>query len=55
MTGFWSAFQVLQPRDPFFLACFLVSCASAFILNLATYLCTLVNDSLTTSIVGESL
>ena len=45
--------QVLRPRDPLFLLCFLLSCASAFILNLATYLCTLVNDSLTTSVVGE--
>eukprot|EP00271_Cylindrocystis_brebissonii_P000833 TRINITY_DN11017_c0_g1_i1.p2 TRINITY_DN11017_c0_g1~~TRINITY_DN11017_c0_g1_i1.p2 ORF type:complete len:393 (+),score=90.09 TRINITY_DN11017_c0_g1_i1:295-1473(+) len=40
--------------DPFFVVCFLTSCASAFVLNLATYLCTLVNDSLTTSIVGRT-
>lgn len=40
--------------DPAFIACFLTSCASAFVLNLATYLCTLVNDSLTTSIVGRT-
>ncbi|CAI5461058.1 unnamed protein product [Closterium sp. Yama58-4] len=46
--------QVLQSRDPMFLTCFLLSCASAFVLNLATYLCTLVNDSLTTSIVGRT-
>lgn len=39
--------------NPVFLAYFLTSCASAFVLNLATYLCTLVNDSLTTSIVGK--
>ena len=30
------------------------ACASAFALNWATYLCTLVNDSLTTSIVGRT-
>eukprot|EP00897_Mesotaenium_endlicherianum_P000076 jgi/Mesen1/10069/ME000730S09341 len=41
-------------RDPWFITYFLISCASAFILNLATYLCTLVNDSLTTSIVGRT-
>ncbi|CAI5943744.1 unnamed protein product [Closterium sp. NIES-65] len=46
--------RVLQSRDAVFLVCFALSCASAFILNLATYLCTLVNDSLTTSIVGGS-
>eukprot|EP00898_Chlorokybus_atmophyticus_P004674 jgi/Chlat1/5207/Chrsp33S05046 len=40
--------------DSGFMACFLVACASAFVLNLATYLCTLVNDSLTTSIVGRT-
>jgi solute carrier family 35 protein len=39
--------------EPMFLFCFVASCASAFVLNWATYLCTLVNDSLTTSIVGE--
>ncbi|CAI5534388.1 unnamed protein product [Closterium sp. Naga37s-1] len=46
--------RVLQSRDAVFLVCFMLSCTSAFILNLATYLCTLVNDSLTTSIVGGS-
>ncbi|GJP47674.1 hypothetical protein CLOM_g6850 [Closterium sp. NIES-68] len=46
--------RVLQSRDAVFLLCFVLSCASAFILNLATYLCTLVNDSLTTSIVGRT-
>ncbi|CAI5509873.1 unnamed protein product [Closterium sp. Naga37s-1] len=46
--------RVLQSRDAMFLTCFLLSCASAFVLNLATYLCTLVNDSLTTSIVGRT-
>ncbi|CAI5464587.1 unnamed protein product [Closterium sp. Yama58-4] len=46
--------RVLQSRDAVFLVCFALSCASAFILNLATYLCTLVNDSLTTSIVGRT-
>jgi hypothetical protein len=30
------------------------SCASAFVLNWATYLCTLENDSLTTSVVGRT-
>ncbi|CAI7832365.1 unnamed protein product [Closterium sp. NIES-54] len=44
--------RVLQSRDAMFLTCFVLSCASAFVLNLATYLCTLVNDTLTTSIVG---
>ncbi|CAI5522755.1 unnamed protein product [Closterium sp. Naga37s-1] len=46
--------RVLQSRDAMFLTCFVLSCASAFVLNLATYLCTLVNDSLTTSIVGRT-
>eukprot|EP00244_Chara_vulgaris_P014448 TRINITY_DN9047_c0_g1_i1.p1 TRINITY_DN9047_c0_g1~~TRINITY_DN9047_c0_g1_i1.p1 ORF type:complete len:197 (-),score=24.59 TRINITY_DN9047_c0_g1_i1:326-892(-) len=41
-------------REGLFIFCFLLSCASAFVLNLATYLCTLVNDSLTTSIVGRT-
>lgn len=45
-------YQVLHPTDWLFTFYFLSSCASAFVLNLATYLCTLVNDSLTTSIVG---
>ncbi|CAI7921124.1 unnamed protein product [Closterium sp. NIES-54] len=45
--------QVLHPQSAMFLFYFVLSCASAFILNLATYLCTLVNDSLTTSIVGK--
>lgn len=44
--------RVMHPSDMLFVLYFLASCASAFILNLATYLCTLVNDSLTTSIVG---
>ena len=30
------------------------SCASAFVLNYATYLCTRVNDALTTSVVGRT-
>ncbi|CAI7792532.1 unnamed protein product [Closterium sp. NIES-53] len=46
--------RVLQSRDAMFLTCFVLSCASAFVLNLATYLCTLVNDTLTTSIVGRT-
>ncbi|GJP30502.1 hypothetical protein CLOM_g3434 [Closterium sp. NIES-68] len=46
--------RVLHSRDTMFLICFVLSCASAFILNLATYLCTLINDSLTTSIVGRT-
>ncbi|CAI7730124.1 unnamed protein product [Closterium sp. NIES-53] len=46
--------QVLHPQSAMFLFYFVLSCASAFILNLATYLCTLVNDSLTTSIVGRT-
>eukprot|EP00270_Netrium_digitus_P010221 TRINITY_DN3157_c0_g1_i1.p1 TRINITY_DN3157_c0_g1~~TRINITY_DN3157_c0_g1_i1.p1 ORF type:complete len:356 (+),score=84.11 TRINITY_DN3157_c0_g1_i1:360-1427(+) len=46
--------SLFHARDPMFVASFLLSCASAFILNLATYLCTLVNDSLTTSIVGRT-
>jgi len=37
-----------------FLLCFISSCASAFVLNWATYLCTLENDSLTTSVVGRT-
>lgn len=40
--------------EPMFIFYFITSCASAFVLNLATYLCTLVNDSLTTSIVGRT-
>ncbi|GAQ81319.1 Nucleotide/sugar transporter family [Klebsormidium nitens] len=40
--------------EPAFLFCFAASCASAFVLNWATYMCTLVNDSLTTSIVGRT-
>lgn len=36
-----------------FLFCFMISCLSALLLNYATYLCTLVNDSLTTSVVGR--
>jgi len=36
-----------------FLLCFMVSCLSALLLNYATYLCTLENDSLTTSVVGR--
>lgn len=47
-------YQVTHPTDYVFLFYFLASCASAFILNLATYLCTLVNDSLTTSVVGRT-
>lgn len=46
-------YRVTHPTDVVFVLYFLASCTSAFILNLATYLCTLVNDSLTTSIVGE--
>lgn len=46
--------SVLHTKDHVFALYFLTSCASAFILNLATYLCTLVNDSLTTSIVGRT-
>eukprot|EP00850_Spirogloea_muscicola_P009380 SM000052S17772 [mRNA] locus=s52:600604:602854:+ [translate_table: standard] len=41
-------------REVPFLLYFALSCTSAFILNLATYLCTMVNDSLTTSIVGRT-
>mgnify|MGYP001802006778 CR=1 FL=1 len=37
-----------------FYACFLTACASAFLLNWSTYWCTLVNDSLTTSVVGRT-
>lgn len=52
-NGEWPALKSLFTTSDFlFLFYFLTSCASAFVLNLATYLCTLVNDSLTTSIVG---
>jgi solute carrier family 35 protein len=37
-----------------FLAAFITSCASAFVLNYATYLCTQLNDALTTSVVGRT-
>ena len=37
-----------------FLAAFTMSCASAFVLNYATYLCTQLNDALTTSVVGRT-
>mmetsp|Transcript_25275 Transcript_25275/g.47800 ORF Transcript_25275/g.47800 Transcript_25275/m.47800 type:complete len:364 (-) Transcript_25275:234-1325(-) len=37
-----------------FIVCFAASCASAFVLNWATYMCTLENDSLTTSVVGRT-
>mmetsp|Transcript_38555 Transcript_38555/g.53538 ORF Transcript_38555/g.53538 Transcript_38555/m.53538 type:complete len:376 (+) Transcript_38555:332-1459(+) len=37
-----------------FLACYTSSCASACVLNWATYMCTLENDSLTTSVVGRT-
>ena len=40
--------------DPRFIAAFVTSCASAFVLNYATYLCTSVNDALTTSVVGRT-
>lgn len=40
--------------DPRFVAAFVTSCASAFVLNYATYLCTRVNDALTTSVVGRT-
>lgn len=40
--------------DPRFIAAFVTSCASAFVLNYATYLCTRVNDALTTSVVGRT-
>lgn len=40
--------------NPRFLALFTMGCASAYMLNLATYLCTMVNDSLTTSVVGRA-
>ena len=37
-----------------FVVAFLTSCASAFVLNYATYLCTRLNDALTTSVVGRT-
>ena len=37
-----------------FVAAFVTSCASAFVLNYATYVCTRVNDALTTSVVGRT-
>ena len=37
-----------------FLIAFLCSCSSAFILNYATYLCTQLNEALTTSVVGRT-
>lgn len=40
--------------EPMFVAAFVTSCASAFVLNYATYVCTRVNDALTTSVVGRT-
>jgi solute carrier family 35 protein len=37
-----------------FLFAFLCSCSSAFVLNYATYLCTQLNEALTTSVVGRT-
>jgi|TARA_B100001142_G_scaffold308431_1_gene339962 solute carrier family 35 protein len=37
-----------------FLLAFATSCGSAFILNYATYVCTQINDALTTSVVGRT-
>jgi solute carrier family 35 protein len=37
-----------------FLFAFLLSCSSAFVLNYATYLCTQLNEALTTSVVGRT-
>lgn len=37
-----------------FMGLFGMACASAFLLNLATYTCTMLNDSLTTSVVGRA-
>jgi len=45
---------VPQPPPLCQLQCFAASCASALLLNWATYMCTLANDSLTTSVVGRT-
>jgi len=37
-----------------FIVAFVCSCSSAFVLNYATYLCTQMNDALTTSVVGRT-
>ena len=44
----------LEKQSLWFMATFILSCASAFILNLSTYLCTLHNSPLTTSVVART-
>lgn len=47
----WSYEYILHPG---FIIAFLCSCSSAFVLNYATYLCTQLNEALTTSVVGRT-
>ena len=46
--------SAMEKRNLWFAAIFILSCASAFILNLSTYLCTLHNSPLTTSVVART-
>jgi len=47
-------FQYEHIAESGFIFAFFLSCSSAFVLNYATYLCTQLNEALTTSVVGRT-
>eukprot|EP00232_Nephroselmis_pyriformis_P015182 CAMPEP_0182886858 /NCGR_PEP_ID=MMETSP0034_2-20130328/20467_1 /TAXON_ID=156128 /ORGANISM="Nephroselmis pyriformis, Strain CCMP717" /LENGTH=379 /DNA_ID=CAMNT_0025020199 /DNA_START=132 /DNA_END=1271 /DNA_ORIENTATION=- len=55
VTGEWRSISTYPHfHDRGFQVAYMTSCASALVLNYSTYWCTLLNDSLTTSVVGRT-
>ena len=48
-----AAAQFAEWSNPRFVAIFLFSCSQAFVINLATFMCTKTNSPLTTSVTGQ--